>query len=871
MNKLYNLSIRKKFALVIVPLIIIIVCFDILQIKHKFLDYQDSQRLNKAIILGVEINHLVHEIQKERSISSGYISNEGNQFVQELKNQRTVTDSTLQQFLTEIKKSSLSSLTELHEQDLKNLNSYLIRLPALRAQVDSLSITPHQSIKYFSNINEVALNTVNRLINETRDKEISQQVHAMIYFLKSKERASIERAIGTKAFSHNHIGLYLYHEFAELVAQQEAYIDAFLVISDAETSEFYKSTVQGPDIDAVENMRNVLFENEELDEDPNRWYQACTSKINALKAVEDYMSERLDEETSKIATKASRELWAFILLDLLIGGIAFYLMSTIVSNLLENVRILEAFTRRIIQGDLSQGVVIQTKDELGQYAKTFNAMVQEIKINRQELEKQRDRAKFLYRNIYQVSKVVFENIQQGIFLLDKNFKISKFHSKAMESIFDNKHIAGENFASFMRPLIIPRELEALEMFMRHLFNEDMDEDVVNQLNPVEQVKIYTENNGVVVTKFVRIKFTRILRKNHIQHIMVTVSDETESILLQQHLNEAERKKKEESEQVLSILKIDPSVLRGFIYNSKKTLQAISQKYENHQGEDYTQLLDYTFETIHNLKGNAVIIGLKLMGVKFHEIEESITKLKGRKSTAKDFLTILYEMDESNRMLTDMAEMLKKVASIYRKLPPEGHAVSNIMVIDSLEKGVKVISSDLGKEVDFVFRNEQDVIIPDVYIDSFKDVMIQLIKNSITHGIESPSLRSKHGKPLRGTISLELDKSVDKEIIIKYRDDGKGLNLEEISQKAVVRNTLSEAEAAKLKEEDIVSVIFESGFSITDKADHYSGRGQGLSLVKSLIDEMKGKFEVNFEDGKFFGLTMTLPFKENEVNDDDLEA
>lgn len=871
MNKLYNLSIRKKFALVIVPLIIIIVCFDILQIRHKLLDYQDSQRLNKAIIVGVEINHLVHEIQKERSISSGYISNEGEQFSEKLSKQRIVTDSTLQTFYSEIEKRSLSSLTDLHEQDLKNLNSYLTRLPDLRAQVDSFLITPHQCIKYFSDINEVALNTVNRLINETRDKEISQQVHAMIYFLKSKERASIERAIGTKAFSHNHIGFDLYHDFAELVAQQEAYLDAFLIISDDEISAFYKRTVQGPDVDAVARMREVLFDNKELDEDASRWYQACTNKINALKVVEDYMSVRLDKETSKIAAQAGRELWAFIILDLLIGGVAFYLMSTIVTNLLENVRILEAFTRRIIKGDLSESVIIDTKDELGQYAKTFNVMVQEIKVNRQELEKQRDRAKFLYRNIYQVSKVVFEHIQQGIFLLDKNFKISKFHSKAMEYIFDNKHIAGENFASFMRPLIIPRELEALEMFMRHLFNEDMDEDVVNQLNPVEQVKIYTENNGVVVTKFVRIKFTRILRNNHIQHIMVTVSDETESILLQQHLEEAERKKKEESEQVLSILKIDPPVLRGFIHNSKKTLRAISEKYEHHQGDDYTPLLNYTFETIHNLKGNAVIIGLKLMGVKFHEIEESITKLKGRKSSAKDFLTILYEMDESDRMLTDMADMLKKVANIYRKLPPEGQAVSNIMVIDALEKGVETISKELGKEVDFVFKNEQDVIIPEVYINSFKDVIIQLIKNSISHGIESPNVRMELGKMLRGTINLELDQSEDSEIIVKYKDDGKGLNLEEIREKAVVRNILSESEAEKLQDKDIASVIFKPGFSIADKADHYSGRGQGLGLVKNLIGEMKGVFEVDYEDGKYFELTMKLPFVENEIADDDLKV
>src|SRR5690606_3158642 len=114
------------------------------------------------------------------------------------------------------------------------------------------------------------------------------------------------------------------------------------------------------------------------------------------------------------------------------------------SNLLKNVRTLESFTRKISSGDMSKKVVIDTRDELGQYAKTFNKMVFEIRKSHFELRKQRDKANFMYKNIYGVSLVVFENIQQGIFLLDKDFKISKFHSKAMREIFNNERIAGEN-------------------------------------------------------------------------------------------------------------------------------------------------------------------------------------------------------------------------------------------------------------------------------------------------------------------------------------------------------------------------------------------------------------------------------------------
>ena len=77
MKILYDLPIRIKFAVVLIPLILIILCFDYFQIQHNYLDYNDSDRLNKTIYLGIEINHVVHELQKERSMAIGFITSDG--------------------------------------------------------------------------------------------------------------------------------------------------------------------------------------------------------------------------------------------------------------------------------------------------------------------------------------------------------------------------------------------------------------------------------------------------------------------------------------------------------------------------------------------------------------------------------------------------------------------------------------------------------------------------------------------------------------------------------------------------------------------------------------------------------------------------
>ncbi len=866
-KRLTNLPIRQKFAVIIIPLIVIILAFDYLQVRYHYLDYSDSVRLNKAIRVGIEINHVVHEIQKERSISSGFLANQGESFGVKLNKQRESTDSTLQQYYNELTNGDLEDLLELHRTDLDQLNAYFDKLSTLRKNIDEHRISSESSIDRFSEINNNALNTVIKLIDETRDKEIAQQIHAIIYFLKSKEFASIERAIGTQAFSRNHIDFTLYNRFTTLVANQNSYLDAFNIIANQESIEYYNQIVSGEEIEEVDRMREVLFANDTLSENPDHWYESSTIKINRLKDVEDYMSDNIQKRTQNIAQTSVRNFWTFLILDVTIGIIAFWLMTTIVTNLLKNVSILEAYTRRISAGDMTKKVVIPTKDELGQYANTFNRMVLEIRKSQFELRKQRDKAKFLYKNIYGVSLVVFENIEQGIFLLDKEFKISKFHSKAMKEIFSNDRIAGENFANFMRPLILPRELEALEMFMRHLFNEDMDEEVVNQLNPIDQVKIHTEQNGIVATKYIRVEFTRIFRKEKIQNIMVSVSDETESILLQQHLNEAEKKKQQETERVLSILKIDPSILRGFLHNSRKMLKSISERYEKNENDEYGELLSFTFDIIHNLKGNAVVIGMELMANKFHEIEDSITALQSKEVRGKDFLAILYEVDEADRMIAEIAEMLYKIINIYKKFPAEGDSVSNIMVIDSLERGAELIAKEEGKTVNLTFDNIDNVVLPEAYIEPFKDMMIQLIRNSVVHGIEAPSVRMSEGKVIMGELLIELSKS-DNEMFIRYKDDGRGLDIERIKRQALDKGLVTDTDLKGMEEFEIQSLIFREGFSTADKSGTNAGRGQGMHLVKSILDQYKGAYDITSVDGKSFEMIIKLPVLNVEKGDEE---
>lgn len=861
MNKLHNLSVKSKFALALLPLIAIIVVFDYLQIQEHYRDYKDSKRLNKAIKVGIEVNHAIHEIQKERGITSGFLSQNLDQFDQALSEQRQKTDSTIQEFLNEIEREELSDLVALHTEDLAFLKSEFEEIVEIREKVDTRLITPKQSINYFSEINDEALKTVNALISESRNRIAAEQLHAIIYFLKAKERASIERAVGTQAFSEGQLDTPTYKEFFSLIAAQDAFINSFLTIANNESIIFFNNNVSGQDVVEVDRMRLLIEQNQELTEDPNYWYQMITTKINLMKETEDFMSERIQKYTSDISDQANTSLLTVLIIDVFVAVLTFVIIAYIVAHLLKDVETLEEFTKKVIGGDLSQKVEIKTRDEIGQYADTFNIMIEEIKKSQFELKKERDKARFLYENIYKQSQVVFENVEQGIFLLNREHKISRLYSKAMQSIFGTKTIAGETLTNFMRTLLIPRDLEALEMFMKHLFNPEIDEDVVNQLNPVEQVKIFTESNGMVHTKYIRLEFTRIEnKKGQIQQIMVTVSDETESVMLQQKLEEADEKKKMEMEQMLSILKIDPALLRGFIVNSRKVLKSISEKYEQHEGEDFSELLTFTFQIIHNLKGNSIVIGLQILTDRFHKIEDAITKLKDSpKVVGNDFLNILYEINEVDIIVGNMGDMLRKVANIYNKFSGEETSDTNYDLIDSLRRGLTTMSEESGKAINFHFNNDKNLNIPKLIQDPIKDVMIQLMRNSIAHGIEAPNVRIAKRKLIKGNITVSLDaEDSDDEIIISYKDDGSGLNTVQIVEKAINKNVITEDRRDTISENEIIELLFSDGFSTNDEVDEYSGRGHGLGVIKSKIQELSGTFEIKYEKGQYFEMIIRVP-------------
>ncbi len=168
--------------------------------------------------------------------------------------------------------------------------------------------------------------------------------------------------------------------------------------------------------------------------------------------------------------------------------------------------------------------------------------------------------------------------------------------------------------------------------------------------------------------------------------------------------------------------------------------------------------------------------------------------------------------------------------------------------------VRDVSSKVSKKVRLEISGE-DTELDKTVIEEIGDPLVHIIRNSIDHGIEPQEERLAKGKPADGLIRLNAFHRSGN-IVIEIEDDGKGLSKERILRKAIERGLVEEGES--LSDHQIYNLVFAAGFSTAEKVTDISGRGVGMDVVKKNIERLRGKVELNTEEGKGTKTTIKLP-------------
>ena len=199
----------------------------------------------------------------------------------------------------------------------------------------------------------------------------------------------------------------------------------------------------------------------------------------------------------------------------------------------------------------------------------------------------------------------------------------------------------------------------------------------------------------------------------------------------------------------------------------------------------------------------------------------------------------------SRVLNDLQRAVMKI----RMVPVE-------QLFRRFPRIVRDVARQCGKEVELVLSG-QDTDLDKSILDSLAEPLTHMVRNAISHGIETSAERSKSGKPARGTLTLDAYHHGN-QVIVEVSDDGCGVDVEKVRAKAIASGMIRAAAAAQLSEGEILEFIFRPGFSTAEQVTEISGRGVGMDVVQSVLHRMKGSVTVESRRGEGTRFRLKLP-------------
>ncbi|VAW51226.1 Signal transduction histidine kinase CheA [hydrothermal vent metagenome] len=235
------------------------------------------------------------------------------------------------------------------------------------------------------------------------------------------------------------------------------------------------------------------------------------------------------------------------------------------------------------------------------------------------------------------------------------------------------------------------------------------------------------------------------------------------------------------------------------------------------------------DDIMNLVGELVLVKNRLSTLKHivgHEhVEEAITTL---------------ELVTSDLQASVMKTRMQPIKKVFSRFP----------------RVIRDLAKKLNKDINLELIGENTDLDKSL-VEALADPLIHLVRNSADHGIESPDERYASGKPRQGTVTLSAKQEGD-QILLTVSDDGKGMDAKVFRKKAAENGMMSEHDASKLSDKDAFNLIFAPGFSTKSEISDVSGRGVGMDVVKTRINELNGNIEIDSKLGEGSVITIYLP-------------
>ncbi len=417
MKFLNNLNFSMKLYLLLTIPVIGLVIYTSTTTYATYKEVKRYDHINLLSNLSIKISNVLHETQKERGLTAGYVGSNGKNFRSQLSKQRGETDKKIEELFDFIETIDKKAYGEKFQTNFQKSIQSLNQLTSHRGQVDAISGDTKNLISFYTNANNKLLDTISTIANSTKNADISNKITSYLNFLQAKEKLGIERAVGTATLAHKNFdgGMQVY--FIELIAQQKAFINNFIKTTSEEIATAYENLFQEPIIKDVKYIEQSLIYTpnvKDLDTSAQKWFDSITYKINKYKEIENLQSKVILDKTEELYSKSMSSLILIsaiaILMFLAIGVITRIMIKRFnkqVNNLQNGLKYFLGYIAR--ENRESKHIEGEGSDEFAQMTQMINKQMDKIE---KIIEQDKKVVKEIEIVVKKVSNGFFGNVVQ---------------------------------------------------------------------------------------------------------------------------------------------------------------------------------------------------------------------------------------------------------------------------------------------------------------------------------------------------------------------------------------------------------------------------------------------------------------------------
>ncbi len=379
MKILKSVKIKTILTILITLSLTTIFVFGYFLAQNKYKSYEESNRVVKSLNFSVLLGKLVHELQKERGASAGYIGSNGTKFKETLSKQRELSDKNVKLVI-----SLKHGFSNDKKDEFEKIKIRLLDIGKVRQKITTQKISSKKVIEFYSNLNAQIIDFIKKISLENGSSVKSMLPY--INFLNAKERVGIIRAVSSGRFAKGFFDKESKLYFENLVTVNREYIKIFLSLADKKTVTLYNNLIKNTNRHkTIEAQIKTVFDSsyeEPMNVDSQRWFSLLTTEINNLLKIESFLATEIMSSASLQAnTKFNQFIAIFgtILFSMLsILALSIYMLfkfSTSMKNLSYGVDNLLKYLNKEVT--VPTFIEIDSKDEISKISEIFNSYLKD--------------------------------------------------------------------------------------------------------------------------------------------------------------------------------------------------------------------------------------------------------------------------------------------------------------------------------------------------------------------------------------------------------------------------------------------------------------------------------------------------------------